>query len=300
MRLRSAIALLTISLVWGLYYLAVDLLLASGWNNEWMNALRFLLGGSVLILFLLLRGRSKELYALQKSHAKEILIVSWVGVLLGMYFLTEGQERVTSSVAGTLSSMIIIFVALLATTRFFGARILSSKEWLGLLLGFLGAALIYNPWQEVGLDFLGFILVIAGAFFIAFESLFLAKWFQKENPLAVVSLVVFWAGIGFLLLALGLGRDFQSGNWWLLLILALGSNIFIYMLYFWLVMEEGPVFANISSYLIPAVALLAGLLLNNEPFTYLLLLGAAACLLGAFLVSEEESAARTDSDKEAK
>jgi drug/metabolite transporter (DMT)-like permease len=292
MRFRSLFALLLISLVWGLYYLIVELLLVSGWSNEWMNAIRFLLGGSVLIAITLLTGKKDDLLSLQKNYFKEILVVSWLGIFLGMYFLTEGQERVPSSIAGTLSSLIIVFVALFSTSRFFGAKVFSRIEWLGLLLGFLGAVLIYNPWQEVNLDLLGFLFIILGAFFIALEALFIARWFRDKNSLAVVSLVVFWSGLAFFLLSLFLqwqGNDAETGNWWLLLLLALMSNAFIYLLYFWLIKEEGAIFANLSSYLIPAVALMAGLLLNSEPFTYLLLLGATACLLGAFLLGEKES-----------
>lgn len=281
--MRAYLYLLGVVLIWGFYYFTVEQLLLSGWDPEWMNALRFFIGGGALLLFVCLSGKKRDLLRLQKSHSWKILVVSWVGVALGMWLLTWGQTMVSSSVAGALSAALPLWVIGLSSMAFFGALRIRSLGWLGVFLGTAGIVLIYSPWQNVFPSSLGTAVVLLAMFFIALESTMFSRWFKGEDPLLATTLIVLWAGGAFLLVAIPGG--FVAGDWWLLVLLALCSNTFAYLLYLSLILLRSAAFANLYNYLVPPVAIFAGVMIGKDTWSLWLLLGAGLAIFGSFLAA---------------
>lgn len=274
-------ALISISLIWGFYYLGVEISLESGWNAQFMNAVRFILGAAMFLPVLYVSRNIQDTIDLQKRKPAQIIVTAFIGVVLGIGFLTLGQKSVSSSVAGVLGSTIPIYVALLGLLYFFKQDKIKALGWVGVFIGFLGVILIYTPGGAS--SGVGMVLVLLGAFFIAVEARLILKWFSQENILSATALVIFWAGVIFSVIAV-IDGDFQTGNWLPVLLLAFLSNALAHTIYFFLIKKSGPEFANVYAYIIPVIAILAGVFLNNEILSATIALGALFCLVGAILV----------------
>lgn len=281
--MRAYSYLAGVVLIWGLYYFTVEKLLQSGWDPEWMNAIRFFIGGGALLFAVILSGKTRNLALVQKTHGWKIITVAWVGVFLGMWLLTWAQTMIPSGIAGALSVSLPLWVIALSALAFFGALRVSPRGWAGIVLGTVGIILIYSPWTDATPSSLGVLLVLGAMFFIALESTLFARWFSGEDPLLATTLVVLWAGVAFFCLALF--GDFQAGSWWLLVALAIFSNAVAYLLYLSLVLLRSAAFANLYNYLVPPIAIFAGILFGSDIFSGWLLGGSLLAILGAFLAA---------------
>jgi drug/metabolite transporter (DMT)-like permease len=291
MRGRSYLIFAAVVVIWGFYYLGTEKLLESGWDPEWMNALRFLIGGTLVTGVALLRGAGEDLKRLYGRDFLRLIVLSGGFVFTGMWLLTHSQEILPSSVVGVLAAVIPLWTALLATRKFFGSWRLSSFGWLGIALGALGVVVIYAPWSVVWSE-LGIAFVLLGALFLAGEGLFIFRWFQGVNPLALAGAIGTSTGLFFLITALP--GEWSSGSWTLLILMALGSNGIAYLGYFWLVVNRGATFASLYSYLLPPYALIAGVLLGGDTFSFGLLIGCCLAVVGAFLASRGGSRRKED------
>lgn len=283
--------LTAVVLIWGFYYLAIDLLLESGWDPYLMNAIRFTLGGLLLGLVAVRSRGSAPMLELQKQSPGKIMVVSWLGVGLGISLMTLGQKTVDSGIAGVLGSTTPLFAALLGLLAVFGSKAIGKSGWWGVMVGLIGVTLLYKPWAaQGGLDPAGATLLLTGAFCFALEARLFAKWFKGADLLCLTALTVLWSAVGFIL-AFALLGSLHAGSWWLLIAMAILSNAVAYGCYLWLIQNSGPVFASLYAYLVPVVALIAGTALNSEPLTLVALLGSVACIAGAVLVGRDQTPA---------
>lgn len=278
-------------LIWGFYYLAIDLLLSSGWDPYLLNALRFTVGGLLLLAVAVRRYGVKPLKQLQKTSPVKIITVAWLGTGMGIALMTLGQKTVDSGISGVLGSTTPLFSALLGLSLIFGRRLIGPVAWLGIAVGLVGVTLLYKPWGiSGGIDPAGASLLLAGAFCFALEAWLVSKWFANQELLTLSALTVMWTAISFIIGFLALGQ-WQTGSWLLLVAMAFLSNALAYVLYLWLVQNPGPLFANLYAYLVPVIALLAGIWLNNESLAIISLTGSACCILGAILVGRDSNIA---------
>ena len=282
--MRKFAALLGVILVWGFYYLGVELSLRSGWDPHFLNAARFALAAGVLFLLLLLRGEISQTVQLQKTASWRIILVAFIGVALGVGLLTLGQEKVSSGISGVIASTTSLWTALLGLLVFFGREHLQRSAWIGVALGVGGVILLYAPWSDASLSSSGFALLLLGAIFLALEAQLLLRWLGNAPLLPLTALLVFWSALAFSLGTI-LWGEWNAGNIWVMLFISLGTICFAYTLYVWLVQDAGATFANTYAFFIPVVALGAGWITLGEGITPLVVAGSGMCLLGAILVS---------------
>lgn len=282
--MNKFLALGGVVLIWGFYYLGVELSLSSGWDPHLLNATRFWIAALVLLLVLLLRGEVTQTIQIQKKHPLAVFTVAFFGVALGVGLLTLGQERVSSGISGVIASTTSLWTAVLGLLVFFGREHLRSEAWVGIVLGISGVFLLYAPWSDASSDTLGILLLLLGAVFLALEAQLILRWFSKLPFLPVTTLLVFWSGVLFTMAAIFWG-DWSIGSVWIMLFISLGTICVAYALYIWLIREAGATFANTYAFFIPVVSLGAGWLLNEEEITLLILAGSGLCLMGAILVS---------------
>ncbi len=129
-----AAALLAVYVIWGSTYLVMRIGLET-LPPFLMAGSRFLIAGVVLFAVLWLGGAPTP-------TAREWIACAKVGVLLlviGNGFVAFAETRISSSVAAMVVATMPLWMALLS--RFTGHRP-SRLEWIGLLLGFVGVALL--------------------------------------------------------------------------------------------------------------------------------------------------------------
>lgn len=128
------LSLAAVYVIWGSTYLAMRVAV-EGLPPFMMASTRFILTGTILLLFLKLRGTAWP-------TMKEWLYATPVGSLmfvLGNGTVAVAEKHISSGVAAVVCGTMPLWVAALG--RFFGEKT-TSREWLALVLGFTGVAVL--------------------------------------------------------------------------------------------------------------------------------------------------------------
>jgi drug/metabolite transporter (DMT)-like permease len=212
-----------------------------------------------------------------------LLGVLWLAFPLSMFPFAE--QRVSSALTGMLNGANPLFTAMVAAllTR----RAPSRGVAAGLAVGLTGTFLVALPSLHQGRDSLeGVLLIVAGVASYGF-ALNLARPLQQRNG----ALPVIWrAQAVALLLTAPLGvPDLLTAHWSsgpLLSLLALGAlgTGLAYVLLAVAAGRVGATRASATTFLIPAVALVLGVVVRGEQVALLSVAGAAVCVAGAWII----------------
>ena len=179
---------------------------------------------------------------------------------------------------------VLVAIAARADTR------LTPRRGLGVLVGFLGLLVIFEPWNASTGGAVGGVLACLGAamsygFGYVYQARFLTNRGLSPLTLTAAQLVLASAILGLALPASG-GLRAQPSALALIAVLilgAIGTGVAL-VINFTLIGTEGPTAASVVTYLIPAVALALGILILGEPARLTLPLGALLILIGVALV----------------
>jgi drug/metabolite transporter (DMT)-like permease len=277
--IRDWLMFLGVGLIWGssFFFIAVGL---QSLAPEVITPMRLAFGFLVLSLFPAARRK------VDRSDWPRIALlgVIWMAIPLSMFPFAE--ERVSSALTGMLNGANPIFTAAVAWALL--KRPPGANQRWGLLLGFLGTALIALPSLGEGRsEALGVVLILIALTCYGF-ALNLAVPLQQKYG----SLPIFWrAQMVGMALTFPLGVTGLDNSRFelmpVLAILALGvfGTALAYLLMGGLAGRVGATRASISTYLIPVVAILLGVIVLSERVHPLSLAGSALVLLGAWLGS---------------
>src|SRR5712664_3159335 len=136
LRLRIALAFLSIYTIWGSTYLAIRFAIET-FPPFLMAAIRFLIAGGVLYAWMRLRGAPRPTWA----NWKAATIVGGLLLLGGNGGVTKAEQVIPSSLAAVLITIVPIWMALVELLQ--KDRIVPTPQTvLGLVLGFGGVVLL--------------------------------------------------------------------------------------------------------------------------------------------------------------
>ncbi len=202
-QMRSSLLLLTAAFIWGVAFVAQSVGLEYV-GTLTFNGSRFLLGGLVLIPFLLLRNRhrGREGEAKQEKKIRTTIIggISCGVVLcIASTLQQSGLQHTTVGKAGFITALYIVLVPIIGS--FLGKKA-SPLVWIGTLLAIGGFYLlcINEGFSINGGD----LLLLAGAFSFSVHILVIDYFAPSADPVAM-SCIQFWVtgvlcGIGAVLL----------------------------------------------------------------------------------------------------
>jgi drug/metabolite transporter (DMT)-like permease len=212
-----------------------------------------------------------------------LLGVLWLAFPLSMFPFAE--QRVSSALTGMLNGANPLFTALVAAglTRRAPSRAVAA----GLAVGLAGTVLIACPSLSEGRSSVDGVLMILAAVASYGFALNLARPLQQRNG----ALPVIWRAqaVGLLLTAPLGWHDLASARWTpgpLLAVLALGAlgTGIAYVLLSVAAGRVGATRASATTFLIPAVALVLGVVVRSEHVALLSVLGGVICVVGAWLI----------------
>lgn len=282
-----ALALLLVYIVWGTTYFAIGVALQT-WPPLWMNALRFLAAGVLMLLFALWRGHALPT-ARQWGHAA---VVGGLMVFLAMNLVGFAQRLgIGSGLMATVVTTMPMWLAL--WTRLGGERV-PVTSWLGLVLGFLGALLLSLE-GDFAATLLGAALAFGAPLAWSLGS-YASRRLSMPAPAMAAAAQWFTGGLMSLVVAawmepVALLASVSAPSWaaWTYL-LVLGTLVALNA-YLWLLQNTSAALAGSYSFVNPAVALLVGVLgageqLTGWVFVALPLMAAALALIlyGALLL----------------
>ena len=212
-----------------------------------------------------------------------VLGVIWLAFPLSMF--PHAEQRVSSALTGMLNGATPLFTAMVASLL--ARRLPSRAIMMGLAVGMTGAVLMGIPsFSEGHSSVIGVGLILAALLSYGF-ALNLARPLQLRNG----ALPVIWRAqmVGLVLTApLGVpevvGATWTLGPWLSLIALgALGTGV-AYALLVTAAGRMGATRASASTFLIPPVALVLGILVRGEQVAGLAVIGGAVCVAGAWLM----------------
>jgi drug/metabolite transporter (DMT)-like permease len=226
-------------------------------------------------------------------HPADRWTVVWLGILWFAFPLSMfpfAEQHVSSALTGMLNGATALFAA--AVASLLARRLPSPAVVVGLAVGFCGAILIALPDLAAGGRASGQSLAIAlivAALVSYGVAVNLAGPLQQRNG----ALPVIWRAqaVGVVLTApLGI-PDVMSAHWSplpvaALLMLGAGGTAIAHVLTAVAAGRMGATTASATTFLMPVVALLLGVIVRHERVAPLSIAGAAVCLGGAWLIRQ--------------
>jgi drug/metabolite transporter (DMT)-like permease len=254
----TVLSLSAVYVIWGSTYLAMRVAV-EGLPPFLMAATRFLLVGALLLLVCRARGAPWP-------SRRQWLLATPVGVcmfVLGNGTVAVAEQRLSSGVAAVVCGTMPLWVAGLG--RFFGART-TAREWVGLLVGFGGVAVLGLS-RELRAEPLHALLLFLAPLSWALGSLFARHWplapglmsaaTQMLTGGAVMSVVSVAAGERVEALP-----PLRSLLAWVYL--ATFGSLVAYSAYTWLLTNTRAAVATSYSYVNPVIAVALGAWLGHE------------------------------------
>jgi len=283
-KLRAAAAFATVYLVWGSTYLAIRIGVQK-LPPALFAGTRFLAAGVLLVIYARLLGRSWP------KDLREWKIIVIVGVFLligGNGLVVWGSQWVASNQMALIVATVALWIAGLGTLGTQGDR-LPRQAIVGLLVGFLGVALLLRPAAQFSLDtFVGQMAALGAALLWATGSIYGKRSQPKTAPLMAAGLQSLTAGGLLCIFGLTLGETAAwewswTGGISLTYLIIFGAAA--YAAYVWLVHQVKPAALGTYAYVNPAIAVVLGWWLLDETLDSLQIAGMLTILGGVVLVS---------------
>jgi drug/metabolite transporter (DMT)-like permease len=273
------------AVIWGIPYLLIKIAIGE-LTPASLVLLRTAIGAALLLPVAAARGWLAPLF----PYWRWVLAYTIVEVSLPWFLLADGERRLSSSLTGLMIAAVPLVTAVLQLLTRADER-LDRRRAVGLLVGMIGVAILVglnvsfkDLWAvgEVGLVVLGY---SAGPIIIA-------RRLPTLPAVGVVAASLVLTALFYLPVGLPqLPRTMPSGQVLMaVLILAVVCTALAFLLFFALIGEVGPVRATIITYFNPAVALLLGVVVLNEPFTLGAVVGFSLILVGSVVATRRTSA----------
>jgi drug/metabolite transporter (DMT)-like permease len=228
------------------------------------------------------------------------LTMALVGNAVPFFLITWGQQRIDSGLAGILMAVMPLTTLVLAHFFVAGER-MTGRRSLGFTLGFVGLVVLMGPdaLRELGggaSDVARQAAVLCGALCYAANTI-IARRLPETHPLVASAAVMLLASIVMVPAALLVAAPWSlaprpqsvvSVVW-----LGVVSTAAATIVYFSLIASAGPTFLSMMNYLIPLVALGAGVAILDEEPTWWALVALVLILAGVALSQLVSQAAAT-------
>jgi drug/metabolite transporter (DMT)-like permease len=302
-RAKLMLCFATVYLVWGSTYLVASIGVHA-LPPILFGGIRFICAGLLLGITALALGHRFELDATEWRH----LIVVAVGTVLIPNGLTNwAMQYVASNQTAILNASAALWIALFATQGR-RAHALDRRTLAGLLIGFVGAALIVWPRDGVAAGDLGMqFLILLGVFVWSASTVYIRNVHSKLDLLPFSSLQMLLGGCMMTGIGLAIG---EAGQWtWskpgliAMAYLTVFSSCLAYTAFSWLARNTTPAMVGTYSYVNPAIAAVLGWWFLDEQLGVNQLTGMAVMFAGVALVSwpqqeQRGRARRLDEDEQ--
>jgi drug/metabolite transporter (DMT)-like permease len=274
---RGWILFISLGLLWGMPYLLIRIAVVE--LDPLIVAVGRTLIGSLLLLPLALH-RNALAPAFRKW--KWLLAFTLIEISIPWVLLGHAETRLNSSTAGLLIAVVPLFAAIIVTRL--GHERLEPRRIVGLVVGFAGVALL------VGLDihfsdFLAVAATIVVSLCYAIGPIIIDRKLGDVPAMGVITASLIVATLIYAPLVPFLwpqqGVSAQSiGS-----VVGLGvlCTAVAFIVFFALIAEVGPARATVITYVNPAVAIVLGALVLQEPLTVGMAIGFPLVIIGSIL-----------------
>lgn len=273
--------------IWGTSFLSIKVSLRS-FSPVQNTVFRLWLGALALLSYSLIRRSRLPREPIVWVH---LTALAAVANLVPYFMFALAEQRIDSAIAGVLNATTPMWTALIAFT--IGSERVGGRKLAGLLLGFAGAVVIFEPWNSASqvATWSGVACLVAAACY-GMGFVYAARNLRGRGltPLSLSAGQVSASALLSLLLIPFLGwPDPVLRADALVAMLALGvlGTGIAYVINFRLIANRGASGAALVTYLIPVVAVIVGAVTLGESVEVNVIAGAAVVLAGVGLIRSD-------------
>jgi drug/metabolite transporter (DMT)-like permease len=281
---RAWILFALLSAAWGASYLFIKVALDDGVPPATIVFARTALAALVVLPIASRMGALEGL----RGRLGAIALLALVQVAAPFMLITLGEQEISSSLAGILVGTAPIFTFLLAFALA-GEERAGRSSLAGVGIGIVGVVLLLGiDAGGSGAALLGGMAVVLASFGYAVGAWYLKRNLAEHEPVGIVAATL--AATALMVLPLvafdppGAVPSFDATA--SLATLGVIGTGFCFVVYYWLITNEGPAKASLVAYVAPGFSVIYGVALLDESFTLATALGLTLILGGSWLAAE--------------
>jgi drug/metabolite transporter (DMT)-like permease len=285
-RLQLGLAFACIYVIWGSTYLGIRFAIET-LPPLLMAGIRFLIAGSILYGWLLLRGEARRASGEQWRAAALLGTLFFLG---GNGGVSWAEQRVPSGLAALLVATIPFWMVMIDWAR--GGEKPTARVATGILAGFAGVGLLVGGrGPGAGVDPIGFLVVTVGEICWAYGSVISRRLPHPGSHLQSGAMQMLAGGAALCVAGIltGEGARFHptavsTRSLLAVAYLVFAGSIVAFSAYNWLLQATTPARVGTYAFVNPAVAVFLGWALAGEPVGPYTLVAGAFILTGVVLI----------------
>jgi len=277
---RGWILFASLGVIWGIPYLLIKI------GVEYLSTpmvvfSRLAIGALILLPIAVATGQIKQL----RGHWPWVFAFALVEMTFTWWALTWAEQRISSSLAGLFIATVPLVTAIIARRMGMDDQLTGTRLW-GLAIGFIGVGAL------VGLDVQGGDLLSVAALMItvlgyAFGPIIVDKRLKEVPSLSVIAAsltinALIYAPFAWVTRPTA---PVPASAWWAVVFLGAVCTAGAFLIFFALIAEVGPSRTTLITYVNPAVAVVLGIVVLNEPLTLGIAIGFPLVLIGSYLAT---------------
>lgn len=280
--------LVLLAIIWGNSFILIKKGLLAYSAGE-VGALRIIFAGLALLPIAL-----KHVWSMSARNRSLLLVIGLVGSFIPAFLFAKAQTQLSSSVTGILNALTPLFVVLIGAI-FFSHRF-TRRNAVGLAISFAGSIVLAlaRAGGDMGtINFYAFLVILATLCY-GLNLNIIKAYLGGLRPVIITSVSLSLVLPGALLYLFGF-TDFTdhlqtqpTAGWSLLAIATLGvvGTAIALIIFNRLVQMTTPMFSSFTTYLIPIVAVIVGVL-DGEVLLPMHFAGMAAVIVGVYIANHK-------------
>lgn len=253
-----------------------------------LAAFRLVLAGTALLPFI-----PKKSLISAKKDLGYFALSGLLGNGIPAFLFATAQTRIPSALSGALNTLTPLFVLIAGAVVF---RVnLRKNQYIGVLVGLVGALLIlFGKFDEINWSNNGYsILIIAATICYGINVNIIKYKLSNYRPIVVAAIPLFLMALASLpiILYVGLPQDalgtVNVKSTLAIVLLALAGTALGLIWFNRLIQQTNPIFASSTTYLIPIVALMWGLL-DGEQIHFYQIVGLLIVLGAIWIINKKQ------------
>lgn len=279
MELKDWILLTALAAIWGSAFMFIKIS-AVVFGPILLVTLRLLIAGLVFMPLLL----QKKKRLLFKSYLPAIIIIAIVSNAIPFTMFAYASLGATSNMLGILNGTTAFLTTVIA--YFWLKESVTSKQIIGLFLGFIGVLILVNP-SNGSTTLIASLCAMIGSSCYAFNAVYLQKYHSNSDKKVLIGWSMLFGGIFMIPLAsFNLPNSMPDINSILALLwLAVISTGVGYLAYVRLIDRIGAVKTVTLTYLLPVFSIIWGAIFLQEQITFIILGGFMFVMMGMYFAN---------------
>jgi len=216
----------------------------------------------------------------------QLLLLGLINYAIPFALFPFAEQSLASGLVGVINGMTPMTTVLVSQVWPGGEKATWNKS-IGVIIGFIGAAILASPSLGTGSAEIWAILACLGATFCYALTLNYARRFKSVDSATVAASSLTGAAIVMVPLAFiteGIPIITHAETWGALLAIGLMSSSFAFLLLYWLLPRVGATNISLNTFITPISAILLGVVVLNESFLPIHMLGIVVIFLGLVFI----------------